>query len=102
MSFLLVFIFLSPTLIQFTDGLFHHHEHFYHTTNGRQQIHHHHEKCPIPGFEFSLYEATKVVVEFETSLFCCTSFAVPESGNYYIYRDYSFLLRAPPAKSIFI
>lgn len=95
-AILLTIIILFPTVIQFTDGLFHHHEHAYQSLNHKQQLHHFHKKCPIAGFEIAPFTNNKVA--FKSGHFQIVSKFVLPQLKYILNRfiDYSFLLRAPP------
>ncbi len=96
-SFLILFIFLTPLTVKFLDGFSHHHEHFEcNATENDRHFHQHHDECPILHYEFAFFTFQQSY--FETFIkvaindfvienflnFCCTS------------SEYSFLLRAPP------
>lgn len=96
LSILLAVLFLTPMTIQLFDGVFHHHDHNIFSTNPKQNIHEYHEKCPIPGYEFSIFEIQKQVLNTQK-----ISYGHPVSFSFISnFRpnnsDYSFLLRAPP------
>jgi hypothetical protein len=82
--------------IKLFDGLFHHHDHFICTAKNEKHFHEHHDKCPIPGFELSLFSAAKQIYPAQKLFFCA------EIKNKYVFTYccknslYSFLLRAPP------
>jgi hypothetical protein len=92
----LVIIFLMPMSIKLLDGLFHHHVHLICTAKDERHLHEHHEKCPIPGYEFSLYTLNKILIETQKA-FYCDGLTINYTSNYCNSKSkYSFLFRAPP------
>jgi len=95
-SISLVFILLTPMSVKFFDGFFHHHDHFICTAKHEHHFHEHHKKCPIPGFEFSLYSLNKIILETQKT-FYCVGVNINNTSKYCNSKSkYSFLLRAPP------
>jgi len=92
----LVIIFLLPMTVKLSDGLFHHHDHFICTAKHELHFHKHHDKCPIPGFELSLYSLNKIILETHKTSYCDGLFINYISRYCYSKLKYSFLLRAPP------
>lgn len=79
---------------KFSDELFHHHEQDVEGSN--LSFHEAHLKCPIPGFEFSFFDATDPMVQEPISVcFCLENQGVvsPQLSDRFLY---SFQLRAPP------
>lgn len=95
-SISLVFIFLTPLMVKFFDGFFHHHDHFICTAKNEHHFHEHHDKCPVLGFEFSLYSLNKILIETQEE-FYYDGQIISYISNYCSSKlKYSFLLRAPP------
>jgi len=95
-SLFLVFIFLAPVTIKLLDSSFHYHDHFICTAHNEHRFHEYHHKCPIPGFEFSLYSLNKIIPEKQKPIYGDKLFANYISNHYCDRSKYSFLLRAPP------
>jgi hypothetical protein len=92
----MVIIFLMPMTIKLLDGLFHQHDHFICTAKHEHHFHEHHDKCPIPGFEFSLYSLNKIILETQKT-FYQDGLIISYISNYCNSKSkYPFLLRAPP------
>jgi len=99
-SIALVLIFIAPMSIKLVDGLFHHHDHFHCTATNEKHFHVYHEKCPIPGFELSLFSAEKHLQISQKHNYCVK----PNDDYNFVYcsnnSEYSFLLRAPPSLQV--
>ncbi len=95
-SILLVSIFLTPIAVMFLDGSFHNHDNFICTTKTEHHFHKYHNKCPILGFEFSLYSLNKIILETQKAFYYDKLFTNYISNNYCSNLKYSFSLRAPP------
>lgn len=96
LAILLVFIFLTPSTIQFLDYAFHHHFYFFSAEKQDKVLHEYHRACPIPGFHLAIYTLQKLIHETEKSV-CFDKLVIVFPQEYFSFElDFSFLLRAPP------
>jgi hypothetical protein len=97
-SLLLVLVFFLPTIVK----LEHQHEHTECTTQNARHYHEFHEKCAICEFEFSIFLADSWELAFEKENPEAIFFNNYESVYSSCLSQYSFLLRAPPLRSLSI
>jgi len=95
-SFLLLFIFLFPTIVKFE----HKHEYFVCRAESEQHLHILQEKCNICTFEFSVFSYVENVVHLENPKHVVCFFNHYKSSNYSSLPEQFFLLRAPPSCQI--
>lgn len=97
LSFLLVFILLTPMLGQLFDEAFHDHHKGEIPTQEENHFNHFHKKCPIPDFQLSLFSLQQI--DNETEKIEYSDFLiVPIQSHYFSDKSkFSFLLRAPPS-----
>jgi hypothetical protein len=95
-SILLVLVFLTPMAVKVLDSEYHHHDHFICTAKNEHHFHDYHFKCPIPGFEFSLYSLNKIILVTQKTFYFEKVFTNYISIHCCSKSKYSFALRAPP------
>jgi hypothetical protein len=96
LSVILVAVFITPLVIKLLDNRFHHHDRIVYNTEKENHFHEYHKKCPIPGFEFSLYEFHKNSVETKKNYYHQKFTINYITAYFHDQSKYSFLLRAPP------
>ncbi|MBN2236355.1 MAG: hypothetical protein JW729_02275 [Bacteroidales bacterium] len=98
-SLSLIIILLTPLVTQLFDGLFHHHDKVDLAAHEISLYQNHHKKCPIPGFQLSIFNllTKNATVEKETYAEIL-NFKI-RTAYFLEQPDYYFLLRAPPAQT---
>jgi hypothetical protein len=95
-AFFLTLVFLAPTIVK----LGHHHDHFRCKTPEVKHFHEKHEKCEICKFEFSVFSTEKAEIDLQTEKPSDRFRNNYHSLNFPDNSQFSFFLRAPPAKLI--
>ncbi len=92
LCFLLV---LLPYVSKLTDSLFHHHEHndYGHHFTILKEFH---KECPIPSFEFSIYEPLKIQLSNQFYSLCFIYLVFSKLFSFTNSFAYTYLFRAPP------
>jgi hypothetical protein len=95
-SLFLLAVFLLPSIVK----LEHHHESYDFKANNEQHVQSLHEKCAVCDFGFSAFSLTfeHFVLQKDNPAFNFSNNY--RSVTYSSLSNYSFLLRAPPAKQI--
>jgi hypothetical protein len=94
---LLLVFFLTPTVIQIADTVFHHHEHLICNAKSEKHVHQYKKECAISSFTFSTFIDNKPYAIFTPNV--KTPFILENfyTKNHTLFENYLFLLRAPPA-----
>lgn len=90
-------IFLTPTLGQLFDGVFHEHHKRDLSTQEENHFNHFHKKCPILDFQLSFFSLQQISKETEKISY--SNFLIEWFPSHYFSdkSKFSFLLRAPPS-----
>jgi len=78
----------------------HHHDHYRCITPKVKHFHEQHEKCEVCKFEFSVFSTEKAEIDLQTEKLIDRFRNNYQSLNFTNHSQFSFLLRAPPAKFI--